>query len=184
MKIKRERLDDAASLKDLIGEPSLLPSEDRSAYDELRAAVEREINPRTFFDDLRVQDITDKIWEEQRLKRQQIALIQSAKVQSLASLLAPVDGQDIEGALETARNYYNGDAEKSRKAQRYVHQLGITNEQVEANVIQVRSLVLLAQDRMILTRETARNRLIKGHERRQRKAEKAKRRPVNDNNCD
>jgi hypothetical protein len=182
MSINPEKIVEQVSFRVLIGEPSLLQSEDRDAYEQLRAGVEREIKPQTIFDEIRVQEITDKFWEEQRLKRQQIALIQSAKVDSLASLLTPYYGDEIFGALETARNYYSGDQQRQRTAQKIMEQLGVTEQQVEANGIHVRSIGLLALDRMVLNRETSRNRLIRDHERRQRRAEKAKRRsPVNDN---
>ena len=187
MSMKRESWMDDLSFTDdlsfraLIGKPSFLAGEDRAAYDRLRNAIQLEINPRTIFDEMRVQELTDKFWEEQRIKRHQIALIQSAKVDSLSSLLAPYYGDDLDAALETARNYYSSDQERLR-AQKIVEQFGITDEQIEANGIHVRSLAILALDRMISSRETARNRLIKDHERRQRRAEKTKRRaPVNDN---
>ena len=58
-------------------------------YERLRAAIEREIDPKSIFDKIRVRDLTDKVWEERRLKRSQAALIESALVQSLAMLFAP-----------------------------------------------------------------------------------------------
>src|SRR5690349_3773716 len=129
--MKRERLHDEPKLQELIGRPTLLAGEDRAAYDGLRLAIEQEINPRSFFDELRLQDLTDKIWEEHRIKRQQIALIQSARVDSLASLLSSHFGDDIDAARETARNYYSGSLQKVRKAQEVLKQVGITNEMIE-----------------------------------------------------
>jgi DNA-binding transcriptional regulator YdaS (Cro superfamily) len=54
--------------------------------------------------------------------------------------------------------------------------------QIEANAMHIRSLGLQMLDRMVTSRETLRNAIIKEHERRKRKAEKARRRTaINDN---
>ena len=148
----------------------------------MRAAIEREMDPKSIFDKIRVQDLTNKVWEARRLKRGQAALIETALVQSLAMLFAPHYGENLEAALETAGNYYSGDPEKVRRAEKLLVQLGINAEQIEANAMHVRSLGLQMLDRMIMGRETLRNGIIRKHERRKREAEKAKRRTaINDN---
>jgi len=181
MNTKRERISIEEPFQDLLGKPALLKSEDSRDYAKLRAAIEREIDPKGIFDTIRVQDLTDKIWEEQRLKRSQAALIDSALVQSLAMLFAPHYGENLTAAFETAQNYYSGVPEKVRRAEKLLSQLGIRSEQIEANAMHIRSLGLQTLDRMIMNRETLRNRIIKEHERRKRKAAKAKRSAINDN---
>ena len=182
MTIKTERPSIEESLEDLLGKPALLKSENARDYERLRAAIEREMDPKSIFDKIRIQDLTDKVWEERRLKRSQAALIEGALVQSLAMLFAPYYGENLEAALETAQNYYSGVPEKVRRAEELLVQLGITSEQIEANAMHVRSLGLQMLDRMIMSRETLRNSIVKDHERRKRKAEKAKRRTaINDN---
>jgi hypothetical protein len=182
MTAKRERLTIETSFEDLLGKPALLKSEDAREYERLRAAVEREMDPKSIFDRMRVQDLTDKVWEERRLKRSQAALIESALVQSLAMLFAPHYGENLAAALETAQNYYSGVPEKVRRTEKLLVQLGIASEQIEANAMHIRSLGLQMLDRMITNRETFRNAIIKEHERRKRKAEKARRRTaINDN---
>jgi hypothetical protein len=182
MTIQTEKPTIEERFEDLLGKPALLRSENAGEYQKLRAAIERDMDPKSIFDRIRVQDLTDKLWEEQRLKRSQAALIESALVQSLAMLFAPYYGENLEAALETARNYYSGVPEKVRRAEKLLLQLGITSEQIEANAMHVRSLGLQMLDRMIMSRETLRNSIVKDHERRKRKAEKAKRRTaINDN---
>lgn len=182
MAVKRERVYEERSLADLLGKPVFLKSEDGNDYATLRAAIEREIDPQDIFDEMRVKDITDSVWEESRLKRQQTALIQGAQTQSLASLFAAHYGEDLEAALEAARGCFSGNPEKIGPALKLMDQLGITGEQIEANAIHVRGLGLQMLDRMIFGRALVRNRLIKDHERRQRKAKKEKRRiGINDN---
>jgi len=166
----------------LLGKPALLKSEDSVAYLTLREAFRAEINPKTIFDEITLQDLTDKYWEERRFRRSQAALIDSASVQSLGILCEPFYGDNMEEALATAQDYYSGVTERTRAAQKLMVQLGITPEQIEANAMHVRGLGLEMFDRMINSRETSRNSIIKEHARRQRKAEKAKRRSgTNDN---
>ena len=63
MNTKRERISIEEPFEDLLGKPALLKSEDSRDYAKLRAAIEREIDPKGIFDTIRVQDLTDKIWE-------------------------------------------------------------------------------------------------------------------------
>jgi hypothetical protein len=163
-------------LEDLLGKPALLKSENARDYERLRAAFEREMDPKSIFDRIRVQDLADKVWEERRLKRSQAALIESALVQSLAMLFAPHYGENLEAALETAQNYYSSIPEKVDRAEKLLAHLGIAPEQIEANAMHIRSPGLQMLDRMVTSRETLRNGIIKEHERRKRKAEKANRR--------
>ena len=182
MTVKTELPTIEEAFEDLLGKPALLKSEDAREYERLHAAIEHEMDPKNIFDRIRVQDLTNKVWEERRLKRGQAALIESALVQSLAMLFAPHYGENLEAALETAQNYYSGVSEKVDRAEKLLAQLGITSEQIEANAMHVRSLGLQMLDRMIMSRETLRNSIVKDHERRKRKAEKAKRRTaINDN---
>jgi hypothetical protein len=181
MTIKRERATIEDPMDDLLGEPALLRSEDAREYEKLRTAFEQEIDPANIFDRIRVRDLTDKFWEERRLKRGQAALIDSALVQSLAMLLAPHYGENLEGALETAQNFYTGISEKKSRAEKLVRQLKIASEQIEANAMHLRSSGLQTLDHMITTREALRNRIVKEHEKRKRKVQKAKRTGINDN---
>lgn len=183
MSVKRERAQVQTSFADLVGKPAFQKTEDASEYATLRAEIGREINPQNIFDEMRVKDITDSVWEENRLKRQQTALIQGARTQSLAFLLAPHYGDGLEAALETAQGYFSGNPKKIGLALELIQKLGITDEQIEANAVHVRGPSFQMLDRMIFGRAVMRNRHIKDHERRQRKkAKKEKRRiPINDN---
>ena len=96
-------------------------------------------------------------------------------------LFAPHYGENLAAAFESAQNYYSGVPEKVGRAEKLLLQLGIGSEQIEANAMHIRSLGLQTLDRMITNRETLRNRIIKDHERRKRKAAKAKRSAINDN---
>jgi hypothetical protein len=181
MSLKREKLEDW-SLRSMMGKRAPTNGENSPDYEALRAAIEQHVDPQNIFDEIRAQEIADKFWEEQRLRRYQRALILGAVVPSLASLLAPYYGENLEEALETARNFYSGDPDKTRRSRKIIDQYGITPEQIEANAMQVQIPGVHLIDRMITSRESYRNRLMKEDERRKRRAEKARRQAaVNDN---
>lgn len=152
-----------------IGTPALLESEDKQSYLQLRAEIEREIDPKTVLDRVNVQDLTDKLWEEMRFKRNQAALIVSAKVPSLAMLLGPSYGDNLEQAMKVAQDYFSDDPRAQKSAQQTVDRLGISAEAIEANAIHLRIGTIQALDSMTHNREQTRHRLVKDHLKRQRK---------------
>lgn len=165
--IPRLRISDPS--ENWIGTPALLESEDKQSYLQLRAEIEREIDPKTVLDRIKVQDLTDKLWEERRFKRNQAALIASAKVPSLAMLLGPSYGDNLEQALKVAQDYFSGDVRAQKSAQQIVDRLGISAEVIEANAIHLRIGTIQALDSMTNSREQTRHRLVKDHLKRQRK---------------
>lgn len=171
---KRERVSAAEPLDDLFKKPTLWEGESEESYFDLLAMVESEMSPANLFDKIRAHDLADKIWQERRLKRTQAALIGGARVESLAGLLSARFGDNLEEAVETAQDYYSGNAERMRRARKLLVEMAITSEQIEANALHLRSAGIQALDRMITYKETARNALMKGHEKRQRKLKKAK----------
>jgi hypothetical protein len=170
----RVRLEDP--FDDLLGKPPLLKGEDEQRYQKLRASIEAVLGSETVLKALRVRELTDNIWESQRLKRYQTALIDSALLQSLASLLGPKFGDHIEKAFDTAIDYHGGPSQKQAAATKVMDQLGITPEQIEANAMYLRSSGLNTMEHMISNREASRNALIKEHAREQKRAEKEERR--------
>lgn len=177
----RERAD-VDPLDNWFTEPVMWDSERAEDYLRLHSVVEREMSPVTLFDRIRVQDVTDKLWEARRLKRTQAALIESARVESLTQLLLPRFGDNLDEALETAQDYYSGIPERVRPVKSLLAKMGITSEQIEAHALHLRGAGVSALDRMVMYKEATRNAIVKAHEKRQRKAEKEKKKnPVNDN---
>jgi hypothetical protein len=116
--------------------------------------------------------------DEHRLKRSQMALIKSAQIQSLASLLGPKFADNIEEALETARAFFGDDAAHKRAATKCVNELAITQDQIEANAMYLRSSGLQMMERMKMNCETSRNAIIKDHAGRLKQQEKQKRKSL------
>jgi hypothetical protein len=74
------------TLAAIFGKPALPPGESRDAYELLRSKVEELLQPENILDALRVQEITDAIWESQRFKRMSDGLIGTGHRQTLATM--------------------------------------------------------------------------------------------------
>jgi hypothetical protein len=153
-------------IDDLFGEPPLLKGEDKARYMRLRAAVEAEINPKTIFDQIMVRDLTDKYWDEQRIKRNAAALTKGAFMQALQILLEPICKGTNEIAAQMSLDYYRTDPREKKALAVQLAQYGITIEMIEARAMQIAAPGLQAFDRMIANRETSRRHLRKELERR------------------
>jgi hypothetical protein len=53
MSIKRERFTTETAFEDLLGKPAFSKSEDPRDYERLRAAIEREMDPKNIFDKIK-----------------------------------------------------------------------------------------------------------------------------------
>jgi hypothetical protein len=156
-------------MDDIFGEPALLEGEDSKRYLALYAAVEAEIQPKNIFDQLEVRELTDKIWEELRYKRSSAALIDSAYVEALTTLLTPVDKIRVtmNSAHQAAVKFYSDDFEAKKKMAVVMAQHGITDAKIQAKAMQIISGTLQLFDRMITHRQNARRSLRKEKERRE-----------------
>ncbi len=165
--------------QDILGKPALFKNEDPQEYFKLEQCLRDEMNPQSIFDEIELRDLTNKCWESQRLRRIQISLVESNFLQSLIVLLAPRYGENHEQATQDAQDYYSGDPRKMRRVEKSLAAMGITAEHIEANAMHLRSSPLNTLDGMIASRESGRNSIIRGRERRQRKAAKSLRKKSN-----
>jgi hypothetical protein len=155
-------------MDDLFGEPPLLEGEDKQRYLRLYAAVEADIQPKSFFDQMQVREQTDKIWEELRYKRSSAALIDSVHVEALASLLGPIyeHKMTLSTASKAAVSFYGGDPKAKKDGAAVMNQYGITEAMIQAKAMQMIGGTLQLLDRMISNRENARRSLRRGQEKR------------------
>jgi hypothetical protein len=156
---------------DLFGPPPLMKGEDHDRYLRLLAAVKHQIQPKDFFGDLLVKELTDKMWEQQRCKSGVAALVEGAYIEALTSLLGPFLPRGIcleDPAVEMARNYYNGDASTTemKKMEECLARFGITPEQIRAKAMQLCGAGVLMLNRMGTNCESALRILRKENERR------------------
>lgn len=156
--------------------PALLESEDERAYLALRSEIEQAMAPEDVFERMRVQDLTDKLWEERRLKHSYANVIASARVEALASLLRasygdeiPI-GEDVPSGTRVAQEYFSSESPAHAQAVEIVRRLGITPEMINASAVCLRIGIIQTLDEMCGRRENMRRHLMKDHERQQRRA--------------
>jgi hypothetical protein len=155
-----------------IGSPALLAGEDKDAYLRLRNEIEEAVAPITIFDRIRVQELTDQTWEAERLKRTQVGMVLSARVQSLAMLLLPSVGENSEKALKLAQEFFSSDEVLRQKARKIVDSREISDAMIDANAMHLRIQTMDLLDGLRERREGKRSRLIKEQEKRGRKEQK------------
>ena len=152
---------------DLFGEPPLMKGEDKDRYFRLLAAVKHQIQPKDFFAEVLVHELTDKIWEQQRCKHSVAALVEGAYIEALSNLLRPfiaptaISLGDL--ASEMARDYYG---KKMEDLEARLAQYGITPEQIRAKAMQLCGASVLMLNRMGTNCETSLRTLRKENERR------------------
>jgi len=156
----------------VFGEPALLPGESRGAYDLLRMHVAHKLDVKNdVFSQLRVQEVTDSIWEGRRFKRLATEMIESSLVAALNYLLQPSCAVSRRRADAMAHDYYFGKPEARKRAKDIAAELGITPERILGQAIAMSGESRLF-DRVVESRATMLKGLLKDHERQLRKAEK------------
>lgn len=176
-----ENADQPIDLVSLLGEPPLLKGENQHRYAALRAQVEQMIQPKNIVDQMRVQTLTDTMWDELRYKRYEAKTIESAGVSALVALLTPLMNWFHEKAAELAQDYYCTDPKKSEPAAQQVAKHGITEEMIHAKAASIQGAHLALFDRLIANRQTSSRVLLNDQERRVRKAKKSQRRRAQPN---
>jgi hypothetical protein len=166
-RLKRARLDPSKSFYDICGEPPLLNDDERRAYLRLRAAIEKALGPKDFFDFQAVAEIACNIVEAQRFKQAQIALIKSPAV--LAELLQLVFGENVEKAKQVALHYFGRESKKMEAAAETISAAGLSASQIQGHAIVSSAEPLHALDRLVEVRQAASDRKIKELKKRQKK---------------
>jgi hypothetical protein len=157
----------------MFGAPALLKGERRGAYDLLRATIACLLPTRYFLDELRVQEVTDSIWEGRRFARFATQLIDTGQLMALEVLLQPVcktNSSNIPALI--AMHYFYGDTEKRQAAKKLVSSAGITDDHIQAQALLVNAGQFSYFDRLTANRSATLKGLVKDYERQKRKAEK------------
>jgi hypothetical protein len=160
----------------MFGKPRLMKGEGRAPYEFLRSEVQRALAPTDFFGELRVQEVTDAIWEGQRFKRFATLLIDTGHVMALEILLQSACWHSMfvkPGNM--ARDYYRGDPKERETARKFVASLGITEELIQAKALSVNAGEFSFADRLVDNRAIKLQGLLKEQERQKRRGEKAQR---------
>ena len=156
-----------------LGRPPLVGNDNVENYNALQEEVERHIKPESFMDALRVRELTDTIWEEQRHKRYQSKLIESAFHSMLIQVLTRIHMTDEWLARTDANKYFSEDAEQRQAVVKLLHRFHINIETIYAIAMSSNAPSIAMIERMLSNRKSWRSNLLKDHERRQQQIEKA-----------
>src|SRR5260370_1904072 len=158
----------------IFGKPALLKGESRPAYDLLRSHIATTLDAGDdILSQLRVQEVTDSIWEGRRFKRLGTRVIESSLVVALHYLLQPACIISKRRADLLAHDYYFGKPQDQKLAKDIAAGLGITPERILGEAIAL-SGEFRVFDRLVDSRATTLKGLLKDHDRQLRKAEKRK----------
>jgi hypothetical protein len=138
-------------MKEMFGPPPLVRGESEELYWKWWEALVEEHEPKGFSALVQVTDLANKQWEQNRLRRSSSALIERGLRGALANLLRPFNATglaDIHIPGQIAYDYYFGDVDEKREARENVTRCGITEDQITAEAMQMRSRELIAIDRM------------------------------------
>jgi hypothetical protein len=166
---KKDRLE-------FLGCPPLTQNEDEVDYRALQREVENHLKPEGFIDDLRVRDLTDAIWEEQRNKRYQSKLSDSAVHSALIQVLTEIHRTEVWQARVDADKWFSEDLDEQNYVSDLLNRYQVSREMIYARAMALNAPSIALVERMISSRKSLRSQLLKDHERRQRRIEKAERR--------
>jgi len=155
----------AEQIKDLLGPPRLVSGESVEAYWKWWFAFVQEHKPKTLSNWLEVNDLANKHWEQDRLRRCNSAILDSVRFSALKKLLEPFQNIGL-NAARVAQEYYAGDNKEGRAARAKVLECGITDDHILAEAMEMRRDALLLLDRMDSHRSNSRRLLLKDLDRR------------------
>jgi hypothetical protein len=152
-------------MKSLIGEPLLLPGEDRAAYDGLLAGLSDAVRPTDGLEALWVSEAATKHWEVHRQRRQKRGFIAARRQVGLMSLLKPLvsygapfstdDGEEIAGPL--AWKYVLGDPKAKAEVDGLLEQAQLSAEALDGEIMAVHIDTLARFDHLIWLAEKRRD---------------------------
>ena len=167
-------------LEDLLGKPALIKGEDEKQYRRLHETIKDEMKPKNFFDQIRIKELTDRLWDMRRNKTSMAALVEASFVRALTELFRqsmPADSElnldDVvsDPAADMARDYFDSATAPKRRKQinAVLAQYGITEEQIRAKAMEVCGPSLLFFKKFDYRDEKLVRRSLREHERREAK---------------
>jgi hypothetical protein len=147
-------------LRGLIEDPPLLQGEDPKLYWNLLVAVIDEEKPQGIMDYIDVMDQVNKVWEEWRLKRVSVGLINGEMLSAVDYFLAPLEMKPISRS-KLARDYFGEKPKVRQKVVSKLAQYGVTLPEIQAKAVQLNRPTLQLTERMIAARENGRRQLRK-----------------------
>jgi hypothetical protein len=161
----------ASSLRQHLEAPVLAAGEKIEVFWKLAAEVWDTLQPNTFLERLEASDLCHALWEERRFRRHQAALPAATGTKALQCLLAS-SGYEKK-ALQISDDYFGREGEEGRtRAVALLERFGITEDAIAAQAIEHNVQTISLLERLMNHRQSRRDRIIKGYQRRKRKTEK------------
>lgn len=153
---------DKSRLKSLLSEPLLLNGEDRTAYDELLAAVTETVQPSDILEQIWTSEAVEKQWEALRQRRVKTAYIAANWQEALRTILKPLlsygldfDLDDRAGML--AWKYTMGDQAAIAEVDKLLADASLTKEAVHALAMAMHVETFATFERLIWAAEARRD---------------------------
>lgn len=161
----------AEEIKLLVGPPRLIRGESAEDYGKWWSAFVELYEPETLPEWLDVNQLAVKRWEQERLRECNSALVDGTLIEALKNLLRPLNSQNLHNPdtflpHKTAHDYYFGDEEAKREARVQLEMLGVTDDQILAEAMQICARPLAMFDKLDDYRTNAQRALRKELERR------------------
>jgi hypothetical protein len=157
-------------IKALLEKPPLIRGESEEAFWNWFSAFADEHQPESFSDWLEVHDYAVKQWEQNRLQRSNSALVEGVQYRALRNLVMPfftrLNSVSLDYGSQISHDFFFGNDKKKEQARYNLGSLGITDDQILAEAMQIRAKELVVFDRMDNYRANAKRNLRKGFDRR------------------
>ena len=171
---------------DFLGEPALLPSEDREKYKLLFDSVRATIAPNDIFEEHWVEDVTHQIWEAFRWRRMSVELLISGKQMALERVLRhlihgidngrpPTELMGMDASIRgdtpmckserMAKDYMRRDRDTVGEVNELLRNAGLAWSVIESEAAAMRSLELQRITQSLAKAESRRNMTLKAIER-------------------
>lgn len=144
----------------LSGKPALLAGEDIEQYSKRRQALENYVKPANIIEEMLVDDVVNKHWEEERLRGFSASVIKAGSRNALRNHLKETGLGEIE-ASEMVKRYFAGSPKSRQVVLTYLARHGITTEDINAMAMQYKLDPLQIMDQMCTNREGARRIVLK-----------------------
>lgn len=144
----------------LSGQPALLAGEDSERYLKKRKAIEDYVKPANIIEEMLVDDLMNKHWEEERLRRFSDCAIRAGFRNALKYHLKETGLGEIE-VSEAAKRYFAGSPKNRQVILTRLARHGITLEDISATAMQSKLEPLAMMDHMRANREGGRRNVLK-----------------------
>jgi hypothetical protein len=146
-------------LREILGRPPILPTEDLEAYNHLHDRVRSAVAPGDVIEELWIRDVVDLMWETLRLRRLKAKLIMACAHEGLRHALDSLANEDEMDRLIS--NWIDRKPQAVKRVDQLLARAGYDGEVVYAYTLAIRLDDLERIDRVIMQADARRNAVIR-----------------------